>query len=196
MSLLALRTTPIGNDLPTPAELLFGRKIGNNLPITTSGPSNDTLRAHRERCYSNMEQKSQRQYPELHLDQQVYFQDVAKKTWSPGTVVGIGPEPHSYTIEDEHTGKPLRRNRELVRPRAQVEFPTPESRPFVSEPLQRSSVTGSTDDNSSDDTPPPATPVPKPRAKPIAAPRSPIATRSRSGRASKPPVRLIESEDV
>ena len=43
-------------------------------------------------------------------------------------------------------------------------------------------------------------PVPQPRvsvkARPIPAPRSPYATRSRCGQAIKPPVRLIESDNV
>ena len=33
MAMLSLRTTPIGPNLPSPAELLFNRKIGNQLPI-------------------------------------------------------------------------------------------------------------------------------------------------------------------
>ena len=188
MAILAMRTTPIGPQLPTPAELIFGRKIGSNLPITTSGPSNDNLRAHREKCHDEMTQKTQREYPELHLDQNIYFQDVAKKTWSPGTVIGIGPEPRSYTIEDEQTGRSLRRNRELIRKREVI----PPTEPEFQQPTILT-----------DDDPEPKQirqPVPQPRVnvqpKPIPAPRSPYATRSRSGHSVKRPNRLIESDDV
>jgi hypothetical protein len=119
IALLALRTTPIGPQLPTPAELIFGRKIGTNLPIAVSGPRNEALRDHREKSHENLSQKYTRQHPELQIDTPVYFQDVAKRTWSPGTIIGFGPEPRSYTIQDEQTGQQLRRNRELIRPRPQ-----------------------------------------------------------------------------
>ena len=47
----------------------------------------------------------------------MYYQDVAKKTWAPGKIIGVGPEPRLYTVEDEQTGQPLGRNRQLLRPR-------------------------------------------------------------------------------
>ena len=43
MAILAHRTTPLGPQLPSPAELVFGWKIGNILPIATSGSSDDQL---------------------------------------------------------------------------------------------------------------------------------------------------------
>ena len=115
MAMLALRTTPIGINMPSPAELLFQRRIGNNLPVHNGNQNNvitkeQTAKAPRENTLA-------REKTELHLDQLIFHQDVAKKTWTPGVVVGVGPEPRSYTIRCTITGRYLRRNRELIRPR-------------------------------------------------------------------------------
>ena len=114
--MLAHCTTPLGPQLPCPAELVFGRKIWNKLLIVTSKPSDDQLRAYREKGFGIMTHKYQCEHPELHLNQPVYYQDVAKKTWASGKI-GVGPEPRSYTVEDEQTGRPLHRNQQLLRPR-------------------------------------------------------------------------------
>jgi transposase InsO family protein len=121
-SLLIYRTTPLGPDMPSPSELLFGRQIQSNMPIRTSGPKNDKFRVN----VQNQQHRSEERYnahsrslPELNLDQPVYYQDVARKTWLPAKVTGIGPEPRSYTLECDGTGRSLRRNRVLIRPRNQ-----------------------------------------------------------------------------
>ena len=209
MAMLAHRTTPLGPQLPSPAELVFGRKIGNILPIATSGPSDDQFRTYREKGYDRMTHKHQCEHPELHLNQPVYYQDVAKKTWPPGNIIGVGPEPRSYTVEDEQTGRPLRRNRQLLRSRIganKIAPPLPE----VVEPRDRigNNKTGDILQSARSPVQPPAllpvqtqtplhalveppavtsvpTPVPKPvptprKKVPTPAPRSPIMTRSRN----------------
>ena len=119
-ALLNFRTTPPGSHSLSPAELLFGRKIQANLPIHTRSSLDDS---HREKCSKMQLCSAQRhnehshELPELSIDQPVFFQDVAKKTWSPGTIIGIGPEPRSYTLKCSSTGRHLRRNRVLIRPR-------------------------------------------------------------------------------
>ena len=207
---LALRTTPIGPQLPTPAELLFGRKIGCNLPISVSGPSNEALRDHREKCYDEMIQKHHREYPKLNVCQKVYSQDVAKKTWSPGTIMGIGPEPRSYTIEDDQTGRHLRRNRELIRKREITESAKQSEtlHPKLNQSVKQMDETPEEVTEPVDDTPeqencepkPMQQPVPQPRAhvnaKPIPAPRSPYLTRSRCGLTINPPKRYMQQTIV
>ena len=119
-ALLIYRTTPLGPDMPSPAELLFGRQIPNNMPIRTSGPKNDNYRVALQTRQQNTNERynaQSRPLPELNLGQPVYYQDVARKTWSPAMMTGYGPEPRSYTLECEGTGRSLRRNRVLIRPR-------------------------------------------------------------------------------
>ena len=112
MALLSHRTTPLGANQLSPAELLFGRKLQNTLPVhnmppaVTDIPVTDQQPSTREKVL-----------PELQPNQAIYYQDVAKRTWSPGTVIGVGPEPRSYTIQCSTTGRYLRRNRQLLRPR-------------------------------------------------------------------------------
>ncbi len=116
-ALLILRTTPSGPQLPSPAELIFGRQVKCNLPLKVTNPDCEELREHREQSYNQMTKKFHKSYPELDIDQPVYFQDVAKKHWNPGTIIGCGPEPRSYTVQCEQTGKMLKRNRGLLRER-------------------------------------------------------------------------------
>ena len=116
-ALLILRTTPIGPQLPSPAEVMFGRQVKSNLPLQVKSPDHEGLREHRERNYNEMTDKFHQSYPELDINQPVYFQDVAKKHWNPGTIIGYGPEPRSYTVKCEQTGKMLKRNRGLLRQR-------------------------------------------------------------------------------
>ena len=54
-----------------------------------------------------------------YLNQPIFYQDVAKRSWTPGKIIGCGPEPRSFTVGN--TGRQLRRNRILLRPR-QVTF--------------------------------------------------------------------------
>ena len=81
----------------------------SNLPVRTHGtlhriPSEDN-RGH----LSN-----NREYQDLDVDQAIMYQDVEKKTWSPGTVVGVGREPRSYTIKCDDTGSFSRCNHILA----------------------------------------------------------------------------------
>lgn len=119
-ALLNFRTTPPGPQMPSPAELLFGRKVQSNLPVHTRGPSNDYFREKRQNQQSETSSRydqDAKELPDLDMNQTIYYQDAARKTWFPGTIIGYGPEPRSYTIKCCTTGKHLRRNRILLRPR-------------------------------------------------------------------------------
>ena len=119
-ALLMMRNTPLGPQLPSPDELLFGRRLQTNLPIKTANPSNEVMRE-----YANRDVVPEgRELQELNINQKVFYQDVAKKTWHPGTIIGYGPEPRSYTILCESPQRPLRQNRVMLRPRQEL-TPTP-----------------------------------------------------------------------
>ena len=123
-ALLLHRTTPIGTGLPSPAEQLFNRQISHNLPVHIKSHATDhyreKMKQHGEQMAAYHDQHSAK-LPDLQLNQPIFYQDVAKKSWTPGKIIGYGPEPWSYTIECGITGRRLRRNRVLVRPR-QVTF--------------------------------------------------------------------------
>jgi hypothetical protein len=120
-ALLIFRTTPLGNNMPSPAELLFGRKVQANLPIVTHGPNNDHLRLLRENSLAQTTEyydQHSRSYEELEINRDIYYQDVAKKQWMPGKIIGIGPEPRSYVVQCDQSGRTLCRNRVLLKPKS------------------------------------------------------------------------------
>ena len=126
-ALLAYRTTPLGPQLPSPAEILFGRKIQTDLPAYNQLIANEQLQEYRAASHAQSQaryDRSAKELSELSPNEPVFFQEVGKKTWSPGTIIGCGPEPRSYTVRCESTGRALRRNRILLRPR-QVAFDLP-----------------------------------------------------------------------
>ena len=209
MALLSLRVTPVDATTPSPAELLFGRKIGSTLPTKIDPPSQ-----YRRPQAKAIDQETE----ELPLGTPIYYQDVASKTWLPGSIVGIGPEPRSYTVQCTDRGTYLRRNRALIR-RRPISISHPPTAPS-STSMQHSRLASanvcpdainSQDIPSQQDTssqtqphtplpqrphtlpqsqsPTPPTPIPARQSYAHATPH----TQTRSGRLSRPPQRLIET---
>ena len=117
LSLLCLRTTPIDNNLPSPAELLYSRQLRSNLPLLSSHTPQDTavhknLQA-RQRTQKKYHDRSARDLPPLHTGQHVRLQE-ANGTWTPANVVEKRPEPRSYTVRTPNGGL-YRRNRRQLR---------------------------------------------------------------------------------
>ena len=59
LALLSLRSTPLDNHIPSPAELLNGRKYRTTMPSInndTSSADNGTIRAHLEDCQQKLKQ--------------------------------------------------------------------------------------------------------------------------------------------
>ena len=119
MSLLCLRTTPVYHKLPSPAELLLGHPIQDNLPrkISWDPSSEDVIsrlieRQHLQKHYYDRSAKS---LLELAPGQRITIQDPESLTWKPAEVkerlVGT---PRSYAVTSA-TGRELRRNRAHIR---------------------------------------------------------------------------------
>ena len=119
MSPLCLRTTPVYHKLPSPAELLLGHPIQDNLQrkILRDPSSEDVIsrlieRQHLQKHYCDRSAKS---LLELAPGQRITIQDPESLTWKPAEVkerlVGT---PRSYAVTTA-TGKELRRNRAHIR---------------------------------------------------------------------------------
>ncbi len=118
-AMLTLRTTPIDAHLPSPAEMLNGRKLKCNLPIRIPnnlpdrGHISQRLREKQVAAKQHFDSKGVRSKSQLEMDQKVYVQDPNKKHWVPGKVTNIvTPRAVEVRVGD----KVLRRNTIHVRP--------------------------------------------------------------------------------
>ncbi len=118
MALLCIRTTPVDSNVPSPGELLFGRKLQGNLPVRI--PNRDHRR---DEVYARLVEKQQKQknYYDQHArdlshlvpGQEVRIQDHRTKGWEQGVIRRQCQEPRSYVVESEN-GSWLRRNRRHI----------------------------------------------------------------------------------
>ena len=115
MALLCVRATPLDTDIPSPAELLYGRKIRGPLPIRIRNTisTKDRLRElllERQQKQKHYADAHAHDLPPLAVGQKVRVQDQATHLWAPATVEQVGPEPRSYVVRTP-SGAALRRNR-------------------------------------------------------------------------------------
>ena len=187
LALLALRTTPVDNILPSPAELLFNRKIQHQLPQViqhNSKAEEVKLRlldrqAVQKRFYDN----GTRELPPLIPNQQVAIQDTNSGLWSPAKVVRHSEEPRSYVVETTD-GATRRRNRRHLKDSSRTKQPI-------------ATGTDEHDTNSCDDydhSGPVPTPTSNGTDNPTYNPGPTNTLRTRSGRTVRPPKRFGEEE--
>ncbi|GFR03747.1 retrovirus-related Pol polyprotein from transposon 17.6 [Trichonephila clavata] len=118
--LLDYRIQP-AKDMPSPAELLMGRKLRTFLP-SHPGQLKPTFDVERAREALRKRQIVQNKYANkhatvlnvLHQNAKVWFQHKMKKPWKQGTIIQVGPQPRSYIIKGEDEGV-FRRNRFHIR---------------------------------------------------------------------------------
>ena len=119
LALLALRTTPLSSNIPSPAELLNDRMFKSTLsgkiqPSKNQEEVRNWLKV-RQDNHSYYYNRHTKELPKLHRDQAIYAQDPVRKMWNPARVVEEGNSPRSYIVETG-TGAQLRRNRICLRP--------------------------------------------------------------------------------
>ena len=195
LALLCVRTTPLGPNLPSPAELLFGRKLKSNLPCVNLAERDDDLRrALRELRTKHIPlyDSHSRSLPELTPGQSVRVQDPITKRWKPGVVKSKEEEPRSYLVQ-QPSGSVLRRNRRHLRATGErFRFPGPESEDSGDVPYAAAPQPEPPDKSEAAPPPSPESPhkchmtephIPETRSGPII---------TRSGRAVYSPNRLIQ----
>ena len=120
MSMLCLRATPVDPQLPSPAELLYQRKLESNLPtkIGNQAPDRDKiaqLLMERQQLTKHYHDRSAHGLIPLTVGQPVHIQDRTTKKWFPGIMSNRRPEPRPYDVQT-HSDSLLRRNRGHLRP--------------------------------------------------------------------------------
>ena len=116
MALLCIRATPIDSRIPSPAELLYGRKMKDNLPtrIRNNSPGRDDVNhcmQLRQQSQKYHHDKSAHDLAPLSPGQFVRVQDQTSRHWITATVREQCHEPRSYLVETPN-GRVLRRNRQ------------------------------------------------------------------------------------
>jgi hypothetical protein len=121
LALLSLRSTPLDSHLPSPAELLNGRKFRTTLPsMNQNASTTDTqVREHfesRQAMSKGYYDQHTRQKDELSQNQPVRVYNKDSRTWDPATITEFADTPRSYIVQRGAGGRPLRRNRQHVKP--------------------------------------------------------------------------------
>ena len=117
LALLCIRTTPVDNVLPSPAEMLYTRKVQGNFPVRMRNKLGEQiyerLQQRQEVQRTNHEQHSGDVSP-LFPGQNVRIQTLPSSLWSPAVVREKCQEPRSYVVETQN-GRVLQRNRCHIR---------------------------------------------------------------------------------
>ena len=124
LALLVLRSTPLAADLPSPAELLQGRKFRTTLPTHVPNPQNSesvqkALRKRQDAAAARYDMTAKSK-PELVQGQSVRLYNKGSRRWEPAMITGYASTPRSYYVERMAGGAPLRRNRVHLRSTPEV----------------------------------------------------------------------------
>ena len=117
--LLQYRTTPICSTLPSPLEMLTGRKPHPSLPQLPSsiGHNMETSRIHQELLRRQPNNTTSTGAMELEPGQPIFVKEVNGNIWRTATVDQLAAEPDSYWVRFPDDSI-LRRTRSMIKPRS------------------------------------------------------------------------------
>ena len=93
--LMVYHNTPLSSSLQSPIEILSSRSAGSDLPMS------NTARKQLGIDYEDLRNKYKNEHllsHDLHINQEVMYQDSASKWWYPATITRLCKEPRSYII--------------------------------------------------------------------------------------------------
>ena len=113
------RTTPISSNLPSPLEVLTGRRPHSTLPQLPSAIGNnmETSKIHQE-LLRRQPNTSTGANMELEPGQPVFVKEANGNVWKTGTINQPAAEPDSYWVKFPDNSI-LRRTRSMIKPRSQ-----------------------------------------------------------------------------
>ena len=123
--LLDYRCTPISSEIPSPAEILFGRKLQSSISILPSQVMNDRICKQREliakkegKFYTNTKDFQDRiKAMPFEAGQNVWLQNSDSRKCEEAVIREKCREPNSYMVEIPATGQCFRRNSNFIKPR-------------------------------------------------------------------------------
>ena len=118
--LLQYRTTPISSTLPSPLEMLTGRRPHSSLPQLPSsiGKNMEISRIHQELLRRQPNNTTSTVAMDLEPLQPVFVKEVNGNIWRTATVDQPAAEPHSYWVRFPDNSI-LRRTSSMIKPRSQ-----------------------------------------------------------------------------
>ena len=123
--LLDYRCTPISGEIPSPAEILFGRKFRSSISILPSQVLNDRISKQRElivkkegKFYASTQDFQDRiKALPFEAGQNVWLQNSDSRKFEEAVIREKCKEPNSYMVEIPATGQCFRRNSNFIKPR-------------------------------------------------------------------------------
>ena len=123
--LLDYRCTPISSEIPSPAEILFGRKFRSSISILPSKVLNDRISKQREliakkegKFYASTQDFQDRiKALPFEAGQNVWLQNSDSRKFEEAVIREKCREPNSYMVEIPATGQCFRRNSNFIKPR-------------------------------------------------------------------------------
>ena len=123
--LLDYRCTPISSEIPSPAEILFGRKLRSSITILPLQVMNDRISKQREliakkegKFYTNTKDFQDRiKALPFEAGQNVWLQNSDSRKCEEAVIREKCREPNSYMVEIPATGQCFRRNSNFIKPR-------------------------------------------------------------------------------
>ena len=127
--LLDYRCTPISSEIPSPAEILFGRKLQSSISILPSQVMNDRISRQREliakkegKFYQNKQDFQDRVNAlPFEVGQNVWLQNSDSRKCEEAVIRDKCREPNSYMVKIPATGQCFRRNSNFIKPRQSEE---------------------------------------------------------------------------
>ena len=122
LSLLALRSTPLDHHLPSPAELLYQRKLATNIATKIRNMNRNKEGIcqrfiEKQQTQKTLHDRRAKDLPQLQPGQPVTVFNPTSGVWQPANIIQQCSEPRSYLIQPEPHGGILRRNRHQLRER-------------------------------------------------------------------------------
>ena len=119
------RCTPISSEIPSPAEILFGRKLRSSISILPSQVMNDRISKQREliakkegKFYTSTQDFQDRiKALPFEAGQNVWLQNSDSRKYEEAVIREKCREPNSYMVQTPATGQCFRRNGNFIKPR-------------------------------------------------------------------------------